>query len=98
MTLIRDVFRIHPDKMKNAKALIPEIQSLNKRLGVPVGRAMTDVTGPYYTLVLEREFASLAAWEESLAKIFADPEWQKAYSRFRPLIESGHHATFSIVG
>ncbi len=98
MTLIRDVFRIHPDRMKDAKALIPEIQSLNKRLGVPVGRAMTDVTGPYYTLVLEREFPSLAAFEESLAKIFADPEWQKAYGRFRPMIESGHREIFSVVG
>ena len=97
MIMIRDVFRIRPDKMKEAKALVPEIQALNKRLGVPVGRAMTDVTGPYYTLVLEREFPSLAAWEESLRKIFADPEWQKAYGRFRPMIESGHREIFDVV-
>lgn len=98
MIVIRDVFQIRPDKMKEAKALLPEIQALNKRLGVPVGRAMTDVTGPYYTLVLEREFPSIAAWEKSLGKIFAYPEWQKTYGRFRPMIESGHREIFDVVG
>jgi len=97
MILVREVFRIHPERMKEAKALLPEIRAVNVRLGFPPGRAMTDVTGPYYTLVLEMEHPSLAAWEQSLTKVFADPEWQKSYAKMRPLIESGHREIFSIV-
>jgi hypothetical protein len=97
MIVVRDVFQIRPDRMKDAKALLPEITAHNVRLGFPAGRAMTDVTGPYYTLVLEMEHASLAAWEQSLSKVFADTKWQKAYGKFRPMVESGHREVFSVV-
>ncbi|MFI5181185.1 MAG: NIPSNAP family protein [Thermoanaerobaculia bacterium] len=98
MIVIRNVFRIHPDRMKDAKALVPEIQAINKRLGLPAGRAMTDLTGPSYTLVLEMEQPSLAAWEQALGKVFADPDWQKSYGKFRPMVESGHREIYTVVG
>ena len=97
MIVIRDVFRIHPDRMKDAKALLPEMRAHNQRLGVATGRAMTDLTGPYYTLVLEMEQPSLSAWEQALAKAFADPEWQKSYGKFRPMIEAGHREIFNLL-
>ena len=97
MIVIRNVFRIRPDRMKDVKALLPELQAHNKRLGVPQGRALTDLTGPFYTLVLEMEQPSLGTWEQAQAKAFADPEWQKAYGRLRPMIESGHREIYSVV-
>jgi len=97
MIVIRNVFSIHPEKMKEAKAAVPQIQAINVRLGMPAGRALTDLTGPAYTLVLEMEWPSLAAFEQGLVKVMADPEWQAAYGRLRPLIASGHREVYSVV-
>ena len=59
------------------------------RLVCPVSRILTDLTGEYYTLVMESEFHSLAEYKVALKKVLTDPEWQRFYPQFRNLIRGG---------
>ena len=60
-------------------------------------RVLTDVTGPFYTLVLELTLPSLTTFESYAPKLFADKDWQANYQKMAPLVESGHRDVFSVV-
>ncbi len=97
MIVVRDVFRIRPTEMKAAKTAVREMRPLSERLGLSSQRAMTDLVGPSYTLVLESLYPSLSDLEKALARAFADPDWQAAYARLRPLVEGGHREVYSLL-
>ena len=97
MIVVRDVFHIDPEQMKTAKSEMKEHREIGKRLGYQIGRVMTDLTGEYYTLVLESEYKNLADYEAALKKIFADAGWQKAYAKFRKMIRSGRREMYTVV-
>jgi hypothetical protein len=60
-------------------------------------RPLTDVTGPFYTLVLELTVPSLATFESYAPRLFADKDWQANYQKMALLVESGHREVFSVV-
>ena len=97
MILLREVFQLKFGKAKEALALIPEGIALAARGGVKTERVLTDLTGPYYTLVLESTHASLAEFERSLEGELGAAEWSAWYERFKPLVESGRREIFRIV-
>ena len=97
MIVVRDIFQIEPDQMKLAKELIKQEGEIGKRLGHHAARVLTDLTGEYYTLVMEAEFNSLADYEAALKKVLADPEFQRHYPQFRKLIRSGRREIFTVV-
>lgn len=97
MIIVRDVFNIRPDQMKEAKALLHQVKELNTRLGIPLGKVMTDLTGSFYTLVLETDYPSLTEYEKALPKVFENQDWQTVYGKFRPMIQSGQREIFSVV-
>ncbi|HJV21693.1 MAG TPA: NIPSNAP family protein [Holophagaceae bacterium] len=97
MIVVREVFHLRPESMKEAKGLVRTMKAVNARLGAPLGRVMTDLTGPYYTLVIETDFPSLAEFEGGLARVFADSQWQEAYAGFRPTIVSGQREIYTLV-
>ena len=54
MILVRNVFRLKFGKTKEAVALMKEGLAIQKRAGAPYTyRILTDLTGPFYTMVLE---------------------------------------------
>ncbi len=97
MIVVREMFHLRPESMKEAKVQVKAMKAVNARLGAPLGRVMTDLTGPYYTLIIETDFPSLAAFEGGLATVFADAEWQAAYAAFRPMILSGQREIFTLM-
>jgi hypothetical protein len=97
MVIVRNVFQIRPEEMKNALSIVREGRPLAQRLGMPAQRAMSDLVAGFYTLVLESEYPSLSAFEESISKAFSNPEWQAFYSRLRPLVAGGHREIFTLV-
>jgi hypothetical protein len=97
MILVREVFQLKFGKAKDAKALIKEGAAIEKKHGGGPSRFLTDVTGPYYTLVMESTFNGLADFEKSIKEVMADKDWSKWYQKFIPLIESGHREIFTIV-
>jgi hypothetical protein len=83
MVVIRMVFQV---KMEVS---VPEVVESVKRsaamLKQAVGseikiRILTDLSGPFNTIVQEMEMESLAAWEESRKRLFASPEFQEMQS------------------
>ena len=58
---------------------------------------LTDVTGPFYTLVLELTVPDLATFEKNAPRLFGDQEWQANYQKMAPLVDSGYREVFTLV-
>jgi len=97
MILVRDVFQVKFGRMKEAKALARQDVDFQKRSGMSASRFLTDLTGPYYTLVMETTYESLSAYEKTLKEILGSKEFKKWYKKFMPLVESGRREIFTIV-
>jgi len=98
MILVRNVFRLKFGKAKEAVATFKELIELARRVGFPgKSRLLTDLVGDFYTIVFEHTADSLAAFESSAGAMMGKPEWQAAYAKLVPLIESGHREIFNIV-
>ncbi|MEW5874738.1 MAG: hypothetical protein AB1752_06105 [Candidatus Zixiibacteriota bacterium] len=97
MIVVRDIFQLHFGKARDAKAAMKDALPLMAKAGAVNARLLTDVTGPYYTLVLEANHADLAAWQTFEKKGLAMTEWQEIYKRFVPLVQSGRREIFSVV-
>ena len=96
MIVVRSVFQLKFGKAREARAAMKGLMAINERLGYAgETRVLTDMTGPFYTMVLEMTFPSFADLERT--QPMADPAWQDAYAKFVPLVESGHREIFSIV-
>jgi hypothetical protein len=98
MILVRNVFQLKFGKAREAVAIIKDGIAIQKKLGSEVSmRLLTDITGQFYTLVLELTVPSLAALETTQPRIMGDKDWQANYQKFVPLVESGHREIFTIV-
>lgn len=94
MLVIRDIFQLQFGKAKEAIELLKQGQEALKRAGYPVDRILADVTGEYYTLVMESRVESLSKFEEALGNTSDVAEWQEIYKRFVPLVRSGRREVF----
>ena len=97
MILVRDVLKIAPDCMKEAKKLARENRELSNKLGFPEMLLMTDFTGNFYTLVMETRFDSLSSFEESIKRLMTSKEFQKSYPKLRKCIRGGQREIYSII-
>jgi hypothetical protein len=97
MILVREVFQLKFGKAKEAKVLVKESLDLEKKLGYGPSRYLTDLTGPYYTLIMETSYQSLAAFEQMLKEVMGNKEFSAWYQKFMPLVESGRREIFTIV-
>ena len=59
-------------------------------------RLLTDLSGPFFTIVTETEFKSLADFEENRKTLFSQPDVQEFINATTPLIESGRQEFFTI--
>ena len=98
MILVRNVFQLKFGTMREAVALWQEGMDIARRAGAGRDlRLLTDITGRFYTLVLEETFDSLAQMEQHFTGMQQD-EWRTWYARFTPLVESGTREMYNIVG
>ena len=95
MILIRDVFRLKFGKAREALATWKEMGEHAKKAGWPKPRILTDLVGPYYTLVMETTHSDLASWEKEMRTVM-DDQWRALYQKFTPLVESGYREIFTI--
>jgi hypothetical protein len=98
MILVRNVFRLKFGKAREATALMKENEALTKRHGNHPTRYLTDLTGPFYTLVMEITYDNLAALETAQSNMMGSKEFSQWYQKFIPLVESGHRELFTVVG
>ena len=98
MIVVRNVFHLKFGKAREAVAILKEAVALSKKLTPELSaRVLTDVTGQFYTLVLELTAPSLTALEATQPRIMGDKDWQANYQKFIPLVESGHREIFTII-
>ena len=98
MIIVRNTFRLKFGKAREALAVMKESVAIQKRLGAELSpRLLTDLTGTFYTLVVELTLPNLAALEATLPKVMGDKDWQANYQKMLPLVESGEREIFSVV-
>jgi hypothetical protein len=97
MILVRNVFQLKFGRAREAVALWKEGVAIAARRGMGESRLLTDLVGPYYTLVLESTYESLAEFERSSKALMADSEWRSFYAKAAQLIEGGRREIFNVV-
>ncbi|WP_309571579.1 hypothetical protein [Deinococcus sp.] len=94
MIVVRTLFQLHYGKAKQALPLLKEMAALS-----PEGsaRILADVTGTFYTMVLEITVADMADLETQYRAEVGNPAWGPLYARFTPLVMTGSREIFRIV-
>ena len=80
MVLVRMVIQAQTGKAGEMAGIFKENLSVVKKMGggdLPV-RILTDLSGPFDTLVVELTVEDLAAWEKIRANMFTSPEFLEA--------------------
>jgi hypothetical protein len=97
MILVRDIFQLKFGKAKEAmdslKRMIGNMASVR---GYGPDRVLTDLTGPYYTLIMETTYNDLTDYEQSMHKTTTNDEWRKEYHQFAEMVESGRREIFNV--
>src|SRR5678815_1532491 len=83
MIVVRNVFRLKFGRSKEAVGLWKEGLALGKKLGFQSksNRVLTDLVGPFYTVVFENTFESLSDFENAAKTLMPNPEWQAWYAK-----------------
>ncbi len=97
MILVRDIFQVKFGRMKEAKALWADLLKQAPPPGASRPRLLTDLTGDYYTLVLESTYKNLSDYEAGMQRTMSQPETGAMYQKFVPLVDSGKREIFTIV-
>ena len=99
MLIARQVFRAKYGRGDELVALFKEFNTRMQEAGdaTPRFRILTDVSGPFFTVVTEVEVESFAAWEGSFSESMARPWMEEWFGRMMPLVESGSREFYNIV-
>jgi hypothetical protein len=98
MIVIRNVFRLKFGKAKEAVALFKENLAIQKQVGSTfTPRLLTDLVGPFYTVVLELTAPSLGAFEADAPKVMSNPDFHANYQKIVELVESGYREVFNLI-
>jgi hypothetical protein len=96
MILVRDIFQLKFGKSREAIELWKEGIALMGKSGFKPDRFLTDLSGPYYTFVMEHVYDNLSHYENK-SKETRNDEWRNWYHKFSELVESGRREIFNIV-
>jgi hypothetical protein len=98
MILVRFVLQAQLGKAGQAVEDFKQNKEMMQRiLGPDVKvRILTDLSGPFDTVVQEMEFESLAEWERVRAATFANPEFQQAQASGESPFVSGRTELYTI--
>jgi hypothetical protein len=99
MLVARQVFQA---KYGRGDELVALFKELNARLQEGGGsalrfRVLTDVSGPFFTVVTEAEVENLAAWEGGFREAMSQPWMEEWFGRMTPLVESGSREFYAVV-
>lgn len=95
MILVRNIFQIKFGRMKEARELWKEGLTFVNPSTRP--RLLTDLTGPFYTLVLETTHADVAAMAADMQSEMNQAAYRAWYQKFIPLVDGGSREVFTIV-
>jgi hypothetical protein len=96
MIVVRGVFQAKYGKGDELVQLLKEGSAL-----WPSGRnarILTDLSGPFFTVVSEAEYDSFGAWEATGPAIFGDPRFAGWFERMTTLVEGGRREFYNVAG
>ncbi len=98
MIVIRNVFQAKIGRAGElAQAMTESLRQAGGTDGEPAAwRVLTDLSGPFDTVVMEVEAESLAAWEQAWGAMFTTPEFQQSFVRTSELVVSEHNELSTI--
>ncbi len=98
MIVVRFVFQAKSGKAEEVVKGFKESAEMMQRIAGPDAkvRLLTDLSGPFDTVVQEVELESLASWELLREKIFSDPEFQQAQDAGESPIPSGRTEFYTL--
>ncbi len=98
MILVRQVFQAKFGHAAEAAAMMAEgMRGARDLVGMsPRWRVLTDLSGPFDTVVLEVEAESLAQWEEARSRLFSNPHFQEQQRGGRELFVAGRNELYTI--
>ncbi len=94
MILVRNIFQVKFGRMKEARELWKEGIKFVNPASHP--RLLTDLTGPFYTLVLETTHKDLPSMAADMQSEMNQASFGAWYQKFIPLVESGSRELFTI--
>jgi hypothetical protein len=100
MIVVRDIFRLKFGQSKEAMTLWKKAAGLLRDSGYGAlnVRLLTDLAGaPYYTVVLESTFNSVAEWETAHQAARDNAPWKAVYAKIIPFTEMGTREILSVV-
>jgi hypothetical protein len=88
----RMIQKVYSDKWAELEAIDKRYNAAEARLGFPPKKRFSLLAGSYAvnTLVVEREWPSLAKMEEIHEKAMADPEYQELGKEIVSIVKSVH--------
>jgi hypothetical protein len=98
MVLVRNIFQLKFGKMKEAMMLWKEAEGVLRAVGHSPSRITTDLSGQFYTMVVENVYDSVTSYDQANAEMAKSDAWSRWYQKFVPLVESGRREIHSIVG
>ncbi|MDP9313244.1 MAG: hypothetical protein M3R24_20560 [Chloroflexota bacterium] len=96
MILVRTVFQVKWGKMDEVLAGMAQMRAITDAMGMGNVRVITDLSGPMFTLVQEREVESIEQSQQQMQALFRNPEWQAMSARMPDLFESGRTEFYNI--
>jgi len=93
----RLIQQVRPDKWAELEALDTKYNIVERRCGFPAKRRYRCFVGGDHTntLIIERQWESLAAMEAAYEKALADPEWQVLGAEGVLIIKSDRHELYA---
>ena len=58
---------------------------------------LTDLSGPFFTVISDGEYESFAEWQADGKQIFGDPRFAAWFERMTALVDSGHREFYNLV-
>jgi hypothetical protein len=88
----RSIQKVYPDKWAELEEIDKRYTAVESRLGFPPKKRYQCLTGSHEvnTLIVERQWASMATMEATYEKAFADPEHQALEKELTSIIKSVH--------
>jgi hypothetical protein len=95
MIVVRGVFQAKYGKGDELVQLFKEAHTMWPDLRR--GRILTDLSGPFFTVVSEAEYDSFGAWEAEGKEMFGDPRFADWFERMTALVEGGRREFYNLV-
>ena len=98
MIVVRTVLQAKFGKAGELAANFGKVaEQLSKDMGAEgKWRILTDLSGPFDTVVQEIEVENLAAWEASRAKLFQQPAFRESFAVMQELVVSGRNELWTL--